>query len=136
MTDFKASHKHARMTARKARLAADMIRGLPVNRALEVLQFSPRRSCRLVEKVVKSALANASNAEDVDVNRLVIAEARVDEGPLLGGRPRWRPAARGRAAPIRKRTCHIHVGLSETPEAVLASKPAGVDDADAEESES
>jgi len=112
------------MTARKARLSADMVRGLPVNRALELLQFTPLRSARFVEKVLKSAVANASQDDTVDVNSLYISESRVDEGPLLGGRPRWRPASRGRAMPIRKRTSHIHVGLDRVQEPVMAMSPA------------
>lgn len=125
MSEFRASHKHARMTARKARLSADLVRGLPVNRALELLQFTPLRSARFVEKVLKSAIANASQLDEVDVNALYISESRVDEGPLLGGRPRWRPASRGRAMPIRKRTSHIHVGLDRVQAPVMAMSPAG-----------
>jgi len=117
---FKASHRHARISARKARLSADLVRGLPVNQALEALEYTPRRAARLIEKVIKSALANAQQDEGVDLNRLVVAEARIDEGPLLGGRPRWRPAARGRSAPIRKRTSHIIIGLGAPLEPVLA----------------
>lgn len=124
MTSFRASHMHARMTARKARLAVDLIRGLPVNRAVELLEFTPKRSARLVEKVLKSAVANASQDEAVDVNRLRVLEARVDEGPLLGGRPRWRAGSRGRAMPYRKRTSHIHVIVGHEPESVLKGPAA------------
>ena len=127
-SEFKASHNHARITARKARLSADMVRGLPINRALEILAFTPRRSARMVEKVLKSAIANANQADGVDLNRLYVSESRVDEGPLLGGAARWRPASRGRAMPIRKRTSHIHIGLSHMPETVLAEQPAGDDE--------
>jgi len=121
--DYAAHHMHARITGRKARLVADMIRGLPVNRAVEVLTYTPRRAARLLEKVLKSAMANASQNGDVDVNKLYISECRVDDGPLLGGRPRWRPAARGRAMPIRKRTSHLRVRVAETVDAVLTSDP-------------
>jgi len=109
---FKASHNHARTTARKARLVVDMIRGLPVNTALRVLDRSPRRAAVLVAKVVRSAVANAEQDEHIDPNLLRVETARVDEGPLLGGFLRWRPGARGRAMPIRKRTSHIHVTLT------------------------
>ena len=122
--DYAAHHMHARITGRKARLVADMIRGLPVNRAIEVLTYTPKRAARLLEKVLKSATANASQHGDVNVNKLFISECRVDDGPLLGGRPRWRPAARGRAMPIRKRTSHLHVRVAETVEAILTSDPA------------
>lgn len=123
MSQFRASHKYARITARKARLAADLVRGLPVNQAIEMLQFSPQRACRLVEKVLRSALANANQDTRVDLNKLVVSESRVDDGPLLGGRPRFRPAARGRAMPIRKRTSHIHIGLDTEAEPVMSMKP-------------
>ena len=132
MTDYRASHMHARMTARKARLAMDMIRGLSVNRAIDVLAFTPRRSARLVEKVLKSAVANASQDEAVNVNRLVVSEARVDEGPLLGGRGRWRPGPRGRVMPYKKRTSHIYVWVAEAPESVLSENPAPAAVAEAE----
>jgi large subunit ribosomal protein L22 len=125
VSQYRASHRHARITARKARLAADLVRGLQVNRALDVLRFSTRRSCRLVEKVLKSAVANANQDERVDVNKLFVSEARVDEGPLLGGRQRWRPASRGRAMPIRKRTAHIHIGLDQQREPVMPLAPTG-----------
>jgi large subunit ribosomal protein L22 len=113
---FRASHRWARIAPRKARLVADMVRGLPVNDAIVILEHNPRRGARLLRKVVRSALANASQEPDVDLNALVVAEARVDMGPLLGGRPRWRPRAMGRATPIRKRTSHLVVGLSEAGE--------------------
>ena len=121
---FRASHNHARTTARKARLVADMIRGLPVNTALRVLDRSPRRAAVLVAKVVRSAVANAEQDEHIDPNQLRVETARVDEGPLLGGFLRWRPGARGRAMPIRKRTAHIHVILAPHLAAAGASAPA------------
>ena len=113
MTTFKASHRHAKITARKARLVVDLIRNQPVNQALIALEQSPKRAAVLVKTVVRSALANAEHKTggSIDLNDLVISEARVDEGPLLGGYMRWRPAARGRAMPYRKRTSHIHIGL-------------------------
>lgn len=119
MSQFRASHRHARITARKARLAADLVRGQAVNRALALLQFSPQRSCRLVEKVIKSALANANQNDRVDVNQLVISECRVDEGPLLRGGNRYRTAGKGRVRPVKKRTAHIHVGLDVVGEPVM-----------------
>jgi len=130
---FRASHNHARTTARKARLVIDMIRGLPVNTALRVLDRSPRRAAMLVAKVVRSAVANAEQDEHIDPNQLRVETARVDEGPLLGGFLRWRPGARGRAMPIRKRTAHIHVvlaphlpgGTGAAPAAAGAVAPAG-----------
>jgi len=119
MSQFRASHRHARITARKARLAADLVRGHAVNQALALLQFSPQRSCRVVEKVIKSAMANANQFDRVDVNQLVITECRVDEGPLLRGGNRYRTAGKGRVRPIKKRTAHIHVGLDLVGAAVM-----------------
>ena len=80
---------------------------------MNVLEGHPKRAAYLFKKVLKSALANASQDLDVDLNALVVSESRVDEGPLLGGRARWRPRAQGRATPIHKRTSHLHVSLSE-----------------------
>ncbi len=110
---FRAVHRYARIQPRKARLVATLVRGLPVNDAIALLQTHPRRAAHLLNKVVKSALANAGNDLDVDLNALVIAEAIVDGGPLLGGRARWRPRAMGRATPILKRTSHLRIGLQE-----------------------
>jgi len=113
---FVAKHRFARITARKARLAADLIRGRGVNEALEVLQFSPRRAAVFYIKVLKSAVANASQDEDVDVNNLVVTDARADDGPLLQHRLRWRPGPQGRAMPVRKRTSHLTVVVAERAE--------------------
>jgi len=114
--EFKASHRFARISPRKARLVVDMVRGQPINRALQILQFSPKRAAFLIRKVVQSALANANMDENVNVNRLVVSDARVDDGPLLQGRLRYRFRARGGVVPIRKRTCHISIKLSEPAE--------------------
>ncbi|RKY22643.1 MAG: 50S ribosomal protein L22 [Planctomycetota bacterium] len=124
MADFKASHRHAKITARKARLVVDLVRGLPVNRALTMLERSPKRAAVLVKAVVRSAVANAEQATEgsIDLNALTVSEARVDEGPLLGGHIRWRPAARGRAQPYRKRTSHIHIRLAPSVQ-LLESTP-------------
>lgn len=113
---FWAVHRWARIAPRKARLVADMLRGLPVDDALAVLDQHPKRASVLLRKVVKSALANASQHLEVNLKSLVIEEARVDMGPLLGGRARWRPRSQGRAVPILKRTSHLIVGLREAAE--------------------
>jgi len=113
---FHASHRWARIAPRKARLVADLVRGMPVNDALAVLDNHPRRGAKLLRKVVKSALANASNDMSIDLNALVVRDARVDMGPLLGGRGRWRPRAMGRATPIHKRTSHLIIALAEAAE--------------------
>lgn len=110
---FKASHRFARMSPSKVRLDMDLVRGLGVERALEVLQFSRRRGAKLIYKVLRSAIANAEAKIDdggleIDLTDLVLADARVDDGPKYR---RWRPRARGAAFPIYRRSCHISIGL-------------------------
>ena len=109
---FRASHRHARISARKARPVADLVRGRPVNGALEELMACHRRASPMLTKVIRSAMANAGQDLDVDVNRLVVSDVRVDDGPTL---KRWRPRAQGRVYPILKRSSHISVILSEAP---------------------
>ena len=94
--EFMAKHRFARITARKAGRIADLIRGRSVNEALELLQFTPNRGASFYLKVVKSALANASQDESINVNRLYISEAMADVGPLLNNRLRFRPGPQGR----------------------------------------
>jgi large subunit ribosomal protein L22 len=124
-TQYAARHRYARTTARKARLVADMIRGKSVNRALELLQFSPKRASTYYEQLVRSAMANASQDENVNVNRLLVSECKADDGPLVQGRLRYRPGPQGRSMPIRKRTAHLTVKVSEAVEVADApeSKP-------------
>ena len=121
---FSASHMHARMSPYKARPVIDLVRGKTVNEALSILEFQPRRSAPMIRKVIQSALANASNDLGVKLNRLVVSMARIDGGPLLGGRKRFMPRAMGRAFPIHKRTCHILVTLAEGPEPAPKKKKA------------
>lgn len=113
---FTASHMHARLSPYKARPVIDLVRGKNVNDALTILDWQPRRAAPMIRKVIKSALANASNDLEVKLNRLVVTDARVDGGPLLGGRKRFMARAMGRAFPIRKRTCHISIILEEAVE--------------------
>jgi large subunit ribosomal protein L22 len=113
---FFARHRGARISPFKARPVMDLVRGKPVEDALEILEYEPRRAAPLIRKVIRSAMANASNDLDVNLSRLVVVEARVDGGPLLNGRLRWRPRAMGRAFPIRKRTSHLTVTLAERKE--------------------
>ncbi len=88
---------------------ADMVRGMQVQEALNVLKFSPQRAAGMVSKVLTSAIANA-NENEADLNRLVVSETRVDEGPTM---KRFQPKDRGRAHPINKRTSHIVVVVEE-----------------------
>lgn len=100
----RAQHRHARMSASKARLVLDLIRGKSVAEARTILQFSERDAATTIAKVLDSAVANAANNNDIPPEELFVATAYADEGPTM---KRWRPRARGRATRIRKRTCHI-----------------------------
>ncbi|MFT7484779.1 MAG: large subunit ribosomal protein L22 [Candidatus Paceibacteria bacterium] len=113
--EFTAKHRYARLTARKGRLVADMIRGRSANEALEVLEFSPKRAAAFYLKVLRSAMANASQDEGVNLNRLFISDCRADEGPLLNNRMRYRPGPQGRAMPFAKKTSHLLVIVREIP---------------------
>lgn len=110
---FVARHRYARLTARKARLIADMIRGRNANLALELLALTPKRAASFYKKVVESAIANAALDENVDVNSLVIIDARADDGPLVNNRLRFRPGPQGRALPWRKKTSHLTVIVAD-----------------------
>ncbi len=114
--EFTARHRYARITARKARLIADMIRGRSVNEALELLEFSPRRAAAFYLKVLRSAMANAAQDEEVNLNRLYVADCRADDGPMLNNRLRWRPGPQGRAMPYAKKTSHLTVRVRELPD--------------------
>jgi large subunit ribosomal protein L22 len=111
--EYVAKHRFARITARKAMRIADLIRGRDVNEALELLQFTPNRGASFYAKVVKSAVANASMDENINVNRLFVCEARADVGPLLNNRLRFRPGPQGRAMPFAKRLSHLTIKVKE-----------------------
>ena len=111
--EFHASHRYAHMSARKARPAANLIRGLDVNRALILLRSDKTRGAAIFSKVLKSAIANAGQNDAVNVDTLVVSDARVDEGPLIHGSPRFRPGPMGRAMTIRCRTSHFSIAVSE-----------------------
>jgi large subunit ribosomal protein L22 len=113
---YTARHRYARLTARKARLIADVIRGRSVNDALEFLEFAPQRAAAFYLKVLRSAVANATQDEEVDVNRLFVKDSRADDGPLLNNRMRYRPGPQGRAMPFRKHLSHLTVSVAELPE--------------------
>lgn len=114
---YAARHRYARITARKARLIADLIRGRAVNDALEVLQFQHKRAASFYSKLVRSAMANANQNEGVNVNRLVITDCRADDGPMVQNRMRFRPGPQGRAMPFKKLTSHLTVVLTERAQA-------------------
>src|SRR5215216_7188956 len=110
----RAVAKWVRISPRKARLVIDHIRGRTVPEARTVLAFTPRAAAREIEKVLRSAVANAETNHGLVGDELLVASAYVDEGPTL---KRWRARARGRVARIRKRTCHITLELVEDPRA-------------------
>jgi large subunit ribosomal protein L22 len=105
----RASSRYVRVAPRKARLVADQVRGLHIEKARALLQFSPRGAARDIHKLIDSAAANAENNHDLIADEMTVAEITVDEGPTL---KRYRPRALGRATPINKRTSHIAVALS------------------------
>lgn len=105
-----AKLNRARVSPQKCRLVADQIRGLNVANALELLEFSDKKSAKLIKKVLESAIANAEHNDGTDVDELKVSSIFVDEGPVL---KRVQPRAKGRANRIQKRTCHITVKVSE-----------------------
>jgi ribosomal protein L22 len=107
----RASARYVRVAPRKARLIADQVRGMQIERARALLAFSPRSAARDIQKLIDSAASNAENNHDLVADEMRVAEITVDEGPTLR---RYRPRALGRATRINKRTSHINVAL--TPE--------------------
>ena len=101
---------HARISAQKARLVADIVRGMPVGAAISTLQFTPKKAAVIIRKVIQSALDNASKSSGVNEDNLYVSSIMVDEGPTA---KRWMPRAMGRATRIRKRTSHISIALEE-----------------------
>ena len=104
---YEASHRFARIAPRKARLVADMIRDMDIDKAVTALQMSKRRGAYYLRGVLKSAIANAEEGS-ADVTRLYVSKCFVDEGPTI---KRFRPKDRGRSHQILKRTSHIHVAV-------------------------
>ncbi|NQT35999.1 MAG: 50S ribosomal protein L22 [Planctomycetes bacterium] len=105
---YHALHKYARISPRKVRLLADLIRGRRADEALEILRFQPQRGARMLEKVLKSAMANAEDRRAANVQHLRVVDVRIDGGPMF---KRIRPRARGMAFVIRKRMSHIRVAV-------------------------
>jgi large subunit ribosomal protein L22 len=115
--------KYVRVSAQKGRLVADQVRGLPVARALELLQFSPKKAAAHVRKVLESAIANAEHNEGADVDELKVATIQVDGGPTLR---RFHSRAKGRGVRILKRTSHITVTVSDEKKPSKAMKSKAV----------
>ena len=108
--EVKAIHRFARMSAFKVRDVTREIQGRPVAAALDIVAFSPKKAAFLVQKALKSAVANAENNHNLRADKLVVKEAVAGEGPTI---KRFIPKARGSAGPIRKRTCHIFITVSD-----------------------
>lgn len=108
-----ATAKYVRVSARKMRLVADLVRGKKIAEARSALAFSPKAAAKIVDKTIASAVANAENNHDLSGDELFVQSIYVNEGPTL---KRFRPRAMGRAARIRKRTSHLTVELAERKE--------------------
>jgi len=104
--EARATSRFVRVTAQKARLVVDLIRGKPVEKAIAILEYTPKRGARSVLKTLRSAVANAESAQHVDVDVLYVKRAFVDEGPTA---KRFLPRAHGRATKVFKRTSHVTV---------------------------
>ncbi len=107
--EFRASHKYAPISARKARDVVDLIRGKHVNDALQILRATPRRAAHMVDKVLRSAMANADESLEADMENLTVEEAYVNEGPTRKKGEWWSR----RGVTIKGRTSHIHVVLDD-----------------------
>ena len=105
-----AKHKGARISAQKARLVVDLIRGKKIGNALDILKFSNKKGAVLVKKVLESAVANAEHNDCLDIDNLIVSTTYVNEGMTM---KRIKPRAKGRADRIMKRTCHITVKVAE-----------------------
>jgi len=105
-----AKLKHARISPQKCRLVADQVRGKPVEQALQILNFSPKKAAAIIKKVLESAIANAEHNEGADIDELKVSTIFVDEGPTMR---RWKPRAKGRVNHIIKRTSHVTVKVGD-----------------------
>ena len=112
LTDWHSSYQYAPMSARKVRLVTQLIVGRSVQDAMDILKFTRKRAAPMVDKVLKAAVADADE-QQADVDALYVCEARVDDAGVRLGTKRWIPKDRGRAHPIRKKACHIHVTVTQ-----------------------
>ena len=108
--EARAVLKYARISSRKVKIVADLIRGKKVDEALAIVKFTPKASSDIIEKLLKSAIANAENNHGMNRGNLIVSEIYANQGPTL---KRIRPAAKGSAVRIRKRTCHITIVVKE-----------------------
>ncbi len=112
LVDWRSSYRFAPISARKARLVTQLIVGRRVQEAIDILKFTRKRAATIIDKVLKSAVADADE-QQADVDNLYVSEARVDDAGLRIGTKRWMPKDRGRAHPIHKKACHIHVTVTQ-----------------------
>lgn len=108
--EAKATLRYARISSRKVKIVADLIRGKKVDEALAIVKFTPKASSEILEKLLKSAISNAENNHGMNRGNLIVSEIYANQGPTL---KRIRPAAKGSAVRIRKRTCHITIVVKE-----------------------
>jgi len=112
ISDWRSSYRYAPISARKARLVAQLILGRSVQDAMDILKFTRKRAATMIDKVLRSAVADADE-QQVDVDNLYVSSARVDDAGIRIGTKRWIPKDRGRAHPIRKKACHIHITVTQ-----------------------
>jgi large subunit ribosomal protein L22 len=112
IADWRSSYRFAPMSARKARLVTQLIAGRSVQDAMDILKFTRKRAATMIDKVLRSAVADADE-QQVDVDNLYVSSARVDDAGIRIGTKRWIPKDRGRAHPIRKKACHIHITVTQ-----------------------
>jgi len=108
--ETKASYIGARMSAQKGRLVADLVRGKPVDKALNILAFTPRKAAGIIRKLLESAIANAEHNDGADVDELKVTRIMVEQGPT---QRRFSARAKGRGTRISKKTCHIYIAVGD-----------------------
>ena len=112
LTNWQSSYRYAPISARKARLVAQLITGRRVQDAMDILKFTNKRAATMMDKTLKSAVADADEKQ-ADVDNLYVCSARVDDAGIRMGTKRWIAKDRGRAHPIRKKACHIHINVTQ-----------------------
>ena len=112
LVDWRSSYRFAPISARKARLVTQLIVGRSVQDAMDILKFTRKRAATMIDKVLKSAVADADE-QQADVDNLYVSCARVDDAGIRIGTKRWMPKDRGRAHPINKKACHIHITVTQ-----------------------
>ena len=112
LVDWRSSYRYAPMSARKVRLVTEMITGLSVQEAMDVLKFTRKRAATMIDKVLRTAVADADE-QQADVDNLYVCSATADDAGIRIGTKRWIPKDRGRAHPIRKKACHIQVTVTQ-----------------------